>query len=171
MTATREPKKITGKMVLMWMVAFFGVIIAVNSTLMFFAINTWPGLTTEDPYKKGVNYNQTLDAAARQSALGWLSTVEIGAGEIGADTEADKSVTIRMTGQDNAPLSGLIVTVTVERAVGTRNTQIISMSETAPGIYSGIFKAPKQGRWIAEITAAGPNNASYRMKHQVMITP
>ena len=166
MAATREPKKITGKMVLIWMIAFFGVIIAVNSVFMYFAIYTWPGLTTEDSYKKGVNYNQTLDAAARQSALGWLSTIEIGAG-----TNTDKPVTIHMTGQANAPLSGLVVTVTIERAVGTHNTQIISMSETAPGIYSGIFKAQEQGRWIAEITAAGPNNASYRMKHQVLISP
>ncbi|MDA8637018.1 FixH family protein [Rhodospirillales bacterium] len=166
MAVAREPKKITGKKVLIWMIAFFGVIIAVNSVFMFFAINTWPGLTTEDSYKKGVNFNQTLEAAARQSALGWLSKVEIGDG-----TDTDKAVIIRMTGQANTPLSGLVVTASVERAVGTHNTQIISMSETSPGVYSGIFKAPMQGRWIAEIRAAGPNNTSYRMKHQVMITP
>lgn len=166
MAVSREPKKITGKMVLIWMISFFGVIIAVNSVFMFFAINTWPGLTTQDSYKKGVNFNQTLEAAARQSALGWLSTVEIGSG-----TDADKAVTIRMTRQANAPLSGLVVTATVERALGDHETQIISMSETSPGIYSGIFKAPKQGRWIVEVTAAGPDNAAYRMKHQVMITP
>ena len=76
-----------------------------------------------------------------------------------------------MTQPCNAPLGGLVVTATMERAVGAHNTQIISMSETSPGIYTGVFKAPMIGRWIAEITAAGPNNTSYRMKHQVMIKP
>lgn len=166
MAATREPKKITGKMVLLWMVCFFGVIIAVNSVFMYLALNTWPGLTTEDAYKKGLAYNQTLDAAARQSAMGWVSTVKVEPG-----TGADKTITINMIGQSNTPLSGLVVTATVERAVGTPETQIIPISENAPGIYSGIFKAPKQGRWITEITATGPNNASFRMKHQVLIAP
>lgn len=166
MAATREPRKITGKMVLLWMVCFFGVIITVNMVFMYLALNTWPGLTTEDAYKKGLAYNQTLDAAARQTAMGWLSTVKADLG-----TGPDKTITINMTDKARAPLTGLVVTATVERALGAHETQIISISESAPGVYSGIMKEPEQGRWLVEITAAGPNNASFRMKHQVMITP
>lgn len=166
MTATPEPKKITGKKVLLWMIAFFGVIIGANASLTYFALNTWPGLTTEDAYKKGLAYNQTLDAAARQSAMGWVSTVDIQSG-----TGVDKTITINLTGAGNAPQSGLVVTATLERAVGTPGTQIISLNETAPGMYAGTFKSPAEGRWLAEINAVGPENASYRMKHQVMIKP
>lgn len=166
MAATREPRKITGKTVIIGMIAFYGVIITVNSLFVFFALDTWPGLTTEDSYKKGLAYNQTIDAATRQSALGWLSNVSVDAA-----AGADKVVTIRMTGAGNASISGLVVTAKVERAVGTPATQVITLYETAPGRYSGTFKSPAEGRWIAEINAVGPNDAVYRMKHQVMIEP
>lgn len=166
MTATPEPKRITGKKVLLWMVAFFGVIIGANASLTYFALNTWPGLTTEDAYKKGLAYNQTLDAAARQSAMGWVSTVDIQPG-IGTD----ETITINLTGAGETPLPGLVVTAKLERAVGTPGTQIITLNETAPGKYTGTFKSPAEGRWIAEINAVGANDATYRMKHQVMIKP
>jgi len=166
MTATPEPKRITGKKVLLWMVAFFGVIIGANASLTYFALNTWPRLTTEDAYKKGLAYNQTLDAAARQSAMGWVSTVDIHPG-----TGTDKTIKINLTGAGDTPQSGLVVTATLERAVGTPGTQIITLTETAPGTYAGTFKSPAEGRWLTEVNAVGPNDANYRMKHQVMIKP
>lgn len=165
MTATREPRKITGKTVILAMIAFYGVIISVNSLFIFFAIDTWPGLTTEDSYKKGLAYNQTIDAAAKQSAMGWNSIVTVDAA-----TNTDKTIIIRMTEDADTPIGKLVVTAKMERAVGDHKTQIITLSETAPGEYSGTFKEPAEGRWIAEINAVGSNNASFRMKHQVMIT-
>lgn len=151
---------------LLSMIAFYFVIFSANGLLVFFAINTWPGLTTEDSYKKGLAYNQTIDAATRQSALGWQSDVTVDAA-----AGTDKVVTIRMTGEANTSISGLVLTAKAERAVGDPATQIITLNETAPGTYSGTFKSLTEGRWIAEINAVGPNNAIYRMKHQVMIKP
>jgi len=40
-------KPVTGRRVLIWLVAFFGVVIAVNMAFVYFALNTWPGLTIQ----------------------------------------------------------------------------------------------------------------------------
>ncbi|MBT3306984.1 MAG: nitrogen fixation protein FixH, partial [Alphaproteobacteria bacterium] len=55
-------QSITGRMVLIWLLAFFGTIFAVNAVLVFFALSSWPGLTTDKAYEEGIAYNRTLDA-------------------------------------------------------------------------------------------------------------
>jgi nitrogen fixation protein FixH len=52
-------------------VAFFGVVLAVNLTMIVVAMVTWPGLETKNAYQRGLAYNRTLAAAAAQAALGW----------------------------------------------------------------------------------------------------
>ena len=61
--------RITGRMVFFGLVAFFGLIAAVNGVFMFYALDTFPGLTTEDSYKKGIVYNRTLDDAEARRRL------------------------------------------------------------------------------------------------------
>jgi len=53
--------------------AMFAVIIAVNGVMVAFAFGTWTGLETDGAYEKGLSYNDTLEAARRQAALGWRS--------------------------------------------------------------------------------------------------
>ena len=94
--------RITGRMVFFGLVAFFGLIAAVNGVFMFYALDTFPGLTTEDSYKKGIVYNRTLDDAEAQRRLGWNSSVGLG---------ADGMLTVTMTDKIGAPLSGALVPI------------------------------------------------------------
>ncbi len=54
-------------------VAFFAVVLTVNIVFVTFAITSWTGLETENPYIKGLDYNETLAAAAEQHDRGWTS--------------------------------------------------------------------------------------------------
>jgi nitrogen fixation protein FixH len=55
-----------------WMfVAFLAVVLVANGTLVAIALSTWTGLSTTNAYQKGLAYNQTLEAARAQAALGW----------------------------------------------------------------------------------------------------
>ena len=52
-------------------VALFGVIVIANGTMMFFAFDSWTGLSTDDSYKRGLVYNESLaerDAQATELA-------------------------------------------------------------------------------------------------------
>lgn len=158
MTA-KPPRKITGRMVLLGFVAFFGVIAAVNGVFMYLALSTWPGLTTEDAYKKGIAYNKTLDEAAAQKQLGWRSAVVF---------DASGKLSVTLHGKDGAPLSGVTVEASLFRPLGDETVQKLTLEEAAPGIYAARFQAPQPGRWKADI-AAHRNDDAYNMRHEVMV--
>ena len=69
MKASQRP--IEGKHVLAGMVAFFGVIIAVNLTLAVLANTSWTGLAVENGYVASQHFNAELADARRQGELGW----------------------------------------------------------------------------------------------------
>jgi nitrogen fixation protein FixH len=155
----KPPRKITGRMVLFGFIAFFGVIAAVNGVFMYLALSTWPGLTTEDAYKKGIAYNHTLDEAAQQKKLGWVSAVKL---------DADGGLQVTMTARDGSPLDGANVEAALSRPLGDETVEKMALSETAPGQYAARFPAPQPGRWKADIFVTR-NKDLYRMRHEVMV--
>lgn len=50
---------------------FFLVVLAVNATMIWIGLSTWPGLVTDNSYERGLHYNRNLAAAEAQAALGW----------------------------------------------------------------------------------------------------
>ena len=65
MAKTRE---FTGRHMAMVMIGSFGVIIAVNLTLAYNAVKTFPGLEAKNSYVASQNFDARRDA---QTALGW----------------------------------------------------------------------------------------------------
>ena len=53
------------------------LVVLVNAIMVYFALSTFPGLTTPNSYDRGRAYNQVLAEAARQDALGWTATVTL----------------------------------------------------------------------------------------------
>ena len=64
-------KGIEGRHVLIGLVAFFGVMLVANGIFVYYALETFAGGDTSDPYRKGMHYNETLAEAARQDERGW----------------------------------------------------------------------------------------------------
>ena len=60
------PKELKGTTVLIWFVAFFGIVTLVNSVFIYMALHTHSGLVTENPYEKGLAYNERLDDIRHQ---------------------------------------------------------------------------------------------------------
>lgn len=59
MTAqTDKPKEFTGRHMLAIMLAFFGVIIAVNGVMATFATRSWSGLVVENTYVASQQFNE-----------------------------------------------------------------------------------------------------------------
>lgn len=155
-------RPITGKMVLAWIVAFFAVIIAVNLTFVYFALDSWPGLTTQKAYEEGIAYNQTLEGAARQDAMGWRSHVVLGP----STPKGTRLLTLTMTGPDGA-LAGLAAQARLTRPLGEGLTVDVTLAEDRPGLYAALLRLPALGRWQAEVTARAPDGRSFRMVHDI----
>ncbi len=153
---------ITGRRVFMWLVAFFGVIFAVNMAFVYFALDSWPGLTTKSAYEEGLAYNKTLDQAAQQDALGWQSRVVLS-----ASTPRGRVLDVTLMGPEG-PLHSLTVNALLRRPLGEgRETTVILDGEGA-GRYVALLRLPVPGRWQVLLTARDGSGRTYRMAHEVI---
>ncbi len=70
-------KPLTGTKVFLMLVAFFGVVIGVNVTMMKLAIATLPGTDVDSPYAAGLAYDREISAAQDQAARKWKVNAHI----------------------------------------------------------------------------------------------
>ena len=163
MTSSSSVKPITGKTVLYGMIAFFGVIMAVNGAFVYFALSSWPELVSKKSYQEGLEYNATLDAAQAQSERGWSSSL----------TYDGNAFRVMLADKTHVPLEGLDVIATVRRPVNDAANIILTMGEDMdqPGYYVADVVLPLSGRWYIVIEAARDDAVTYRMQHEIMIKP
>ena len=45
--------------------------------MIYQAMSTHTGLVANEPYRKGLHYNDRIDADARQARLGWVDTLDV----------------------------------------------------------------------------------------------
>jgi len=159
----KTPTVITGRMVLYGMVGFFAVIFAVNGAFVYFALNSWPGLSSDNAYEDGRNYNQTLADAAVQNALGWKSDVAI------SPDQDHYVVRVDLTGTNGESLAGQRVRATFQRPVGEEYVIAAELLPTDRGVYLGRTQLPLTGRWQVLIEAGINDEISYRMLHEVTV--
>src|SRR5215472_13466244 len=98
--ATARP--LTGRTVLVSLLAFFGVVIGVNGVMIALAIGTMPGLESEKPYHAGVNYNAEIETARAQTARHWTMT-----SHVDRDARGRASVRVEARDADGAVVGGL----------------------------------------------------------------
>src|SRR5947207_7941077 len=70
-TAVATKEVLTGRKVLAIVLAFFGVIIAVNVTMSVLAVETLSGTEVSSAYNASLAYQHEIDAAQRQSDRRW----------------------------------------------------------------------------------------------------
>ncbi len=63
--------RVTGRMVLLTFIGFFVVVASVNAVMVTSAVRTFSGVETENAYKAGLAFNESIAAAGAQDALGW----------------------------------------------------------------------------------------------------
>lgn len=151
-------KEFTGRHMLMVMLAFFGVIITANMTLVWFASGSWSGLVAKNGYVESINFKDKQAAVERQRLIGWKSKLRVEGGHLA----------FSIKGAAGKPVAGLVISAKVGRPVTEISDVKISFSEANPGEY--IARAPKEsGQWLVDIQATGTNNQSYRKKYRIVV--
>jgi len=64
-TAPRQQQGLRGRHVLAGFLGFFAIVFVVNGAMMYAAVSTYSGLVANEPYRKGLHYNERLAAAER----------------------------------------------------------------------------------------------------------
>ena len=124
----------------------FVVVCAVNGVMIWAALSTWTGLAANQPYDRGLAYNQNLAAAARQAKLGWRPVADVRIGQEGGEIDL-----VLMDAGDQ-PVTDAQVVVEFERPTFAGSDFAVDLSATAPGHYRARFDRPLPGVWDLHAT-------------------
>ena len=167
-TSPSPERGIRGRHVLIAMIAFFGVIVVADSTMIYKAITTFGGVGNSNAYRDGLAYNDRISRAKRQAALGWGDTVTL--------SEDGARVRVAMTAADGKPLTGLRVEATLGRPATARADMSLRLVEATPGIYEAPVPTPlTEGTWIAGVRAAAGDGdvatPDYQIRRRLWVAP
>ena len=134
-------------MVLVCLVAFFGVVAGVNAIMIRAAVSTFGGVETENAYQAGLTFAREIAAAEAQDALHWQVRRQ-------CPRAADATV-VEVVARDAAgrPLAGLDASAKLVHPTDRRFDHVVALDERR----AGTFRAGRRRR-----TASGPSSSSSR---------
>jgi len=149
-----EGKPLTGRKVLIIVLAFFGVIIAANVTLMVSAITTFPGLEVQNSYVA----SQKFDARARaQRALGW---------DVQASAEQG-GVRLVIRNAEGAFVTPQVLSVRVGHPTNAAHDQMLQFIPDADGLFAAV--ALPRGPWRLFVTATAADGTEYTSRLELLV--
>jgi nitrogen fixation protein FixH len=163
-TAATSKGILTGRKVLFIVLAFFGVIIAVNATMTVLAVETLSGTEVASAYAASVAYRNEIEAAQRQDDRHWNVTAA-------AKRDAAGHVNVSISARDaqGVPLKGLQMSVRLQRPVDKRLDRDAVLAEPAPGIYAVQFADIAAGQWDLVIEADSAGVAMFRSRSRIVL--
>lgn len=154
--ATKSTKPVIGWHMTIIFGAFFGVVGAVNFNMARLAIQGFGGTVVDNSYVASQHYNDWLDKAKAQDALGWEEQITI-------DEARHVTVSIKA---DDTMLAELRAVGKVVRPIGQREEISLDFQLLDSGILRSTAALPA-GRWRAELTIRHNTDiARYRQELQ-----
>jgi len=129
-----------------WVIAWIGLVVAVlvvNSTMVYLAFATNPGLVNEDYYERGQDYEETL-ISRRNADPGWAIKVDVPRGIAANEETTVRAVLVDRVGQPVAPDE---VTFYAYRPSDKGADFSLPMVAQAPGRYAAKTRFPLYGYW------------------------
>ncbi len=161
-TAAKQ-KKVSGRMVLFALVAFFAVIAAVNVFMATVAIRTFGGVEAENAYRAGLDFAKELAAARSQQTRNLQ--VEI------ASSRLEGGVTrFRLGLTDPARLAGPDARAVVElrHPANKRHDQTVVLGRQADGVFTGDVRI-EPGQWNVWISIDRDGERLFRSVNRITI--
>jgi nitrogen fixation protein FixH len=157
-------KPLTGTKVFLMLVAFFGVVIGVNVTMMKLAIATLPGTDVDSPYAAGLSYDREIAAAQDQAARKWQVNAHI-------ERSTDGGAALQVDARDAAgqPVSGLKFGGRLERPTDKRADLQVELTETGIGIYRGTAASVAPGQWELVIEGESHGARVFMSRNRVIL--
>ena len=149
MGAIFNPEK--GTWVLFSFVAFFAVIVAVNSVFITTALSTHSGVVTDRPYERGLAFDEILETARSQPDLIQHATFERGI------------LRWVLHDEDGEPLQADVQARLFRPVQGGQDFDI-ALTSKGSGIYEAHLDLPMKGRWDAQLKAAW-DNTQYQTRY------
>ena len=159
----RRPRELTGRTVLLCLVAFFAVVAAVNVIMMTAAVTTFSGVETVNSYQAGVSFAREEAAAEAQESRHWRVNSSL-------RPQANGLTQVELSAQDRTgqPLAGLEATVSLIHPNDRRLDRPVTMLANAPGRFSGVV-TPSPGQWDLVIELSRDGERLFRSKERIIL--
>ena len=124
-------------------VAGFAIVIVVNATMIWFAVDSFSGLYTPKPRDRGLHYDEVVAEQKARDALGWRIEAQWRAEE--------RRLAIDVFDAASQPLAGARVFVELVRPVEKRPPLAVAMEAADIGRFAGRIELPERGNWDLDI--------------------
>ena len=164
MSTRPSQRQLTGFHVLLVLIAFFGVVIGVNVTMMELAISTLPGTEVDSAYSASLGYEKEIKAARDQEARKWEVDAHVERGPDGAGL-------LQVEARDKAgrPVSGLTFEGRFELPADKRADLEVTLKEVGIGIYRGRLEAIAPGQWDLVLKGDAAGQRMFLSKNGVLL--
>jgi len=136
-------RRFTGWHMAAILVAFFGVVIAVNATMAFFASSTFGGVVVENSYVASQHYDHWLAEARAQDKAGWRALPAPAAGRL----------TVVLT-QRGVTIADARLTAIARHPLGRQPDRRLTLRWDAVAARYRADQPLPAGRWLIEIVGA-----------------
>ncbi len=155
--------ELTGRKVLIWFLAFFAVVGAVNAIMVRAAVSTFGGVETDSSYKAGLAFAGDVEAARAQDARHWQVRAHISPVKDGTST-----VDVAVRDASDRPVTGLDAIVKLEHPTDRRLDHVLILREDAPGHFSGAASvAVGQRELVIDLMRSGER--MFRSKNRIVL--
>ena len=134
-------KILTGRMVFLGFLAFFGVVFAVNAVFITAAVKSFRGEDVPRSYRQGIEYNKTLSNRELQAGAGWETAYNYM-----TRSDGTREIIMRVTDAAGVPVNGLRFEAFLRHPTETRRDLPLSFNGRGTGHYAAAFKAGS-GQW------------------------
>ena len=159
----KQARILTGRHVLQWLVAFFGIVFAVNGVLVRAAISTFGGVETLSSYRAGLQFGQEVGLVQRQDALHWQVT-----GKLARDSAGVAVLDVTARDAQGAPLSGLTADARLAHPADDRLDRVIVVRSVAGGVFHGAAEA-QPGQWELIVDLYRGDQRVFRSRSRVSL--
>ncbi len=153
--------RLTGWHVLAMLVAFFGVVFAVNFYMAYLSQKSWTGLLPGNGYEASIKYDKEAARVRAMLAKGWRTHLLV---------RPDGLIAIRVEDKKGRPVTALKATAQIGRPASNRDDRTVILKETKVGVYA-IDKPLKSGAWRMLVTFKRGGKEVWRAHARFMIAP
>jgi nitrogen fixation protein FixH len=157
-----RPKEVTGRMVLICLVAFFAVVAGVNGIMIRAAVSTFGGVETASSYQAGLAFAREIAAVEAQDALHWDVRAKV------VTSAGETTLEVTATDASGALHTGLDATARLVHPADRRLDHEVPLRGDGSGKFRGRTDVAS-GQWALVIELSRDGTRMFRSRNQVFL--
>lgn len=130
----------------------FAVILLANGIMVFSALSSWNGVSTNDPYRRGLGFNKELAARQRTRDLAWQIAAKI------TKSGERNILTLSLRDKNGRPIPSASVKANFRRPIEKGLDFSVAVKPTGHGRYKASVNLKRPGQWQVDFHILSKGN-------------